>query len=638
MARSEARSSPGPVHTLTVDVEEYFQVQAFVDRVPPETWDTLPSRVVQSTRRVLDLFDRYGARGTFFFVGWVAARYPSLVREVQARGHELACHSYWHRPVYALTPDEFRADLREAKEAIEQAAGTRIRGYRAPTWSITRRSLWALDILAEEGFEYDSSIFPIRHDLYGMPHAPRLEYTHELRSGRRLREFPPTTASLFGANLPGGGGGYLRILPFSYTRWVLRRMEEVDGAPAMVYFHPWELDPGQPRIAASLRSRLRHYTNLGRMEDRLARLLEGYRFQSIAERLGAPRSCSADPDAPRQESVAPPVVSFVVPVRDDAARLRLCLQSIAANRHEGGATVEVVVADNGSEDESVRVARDSGARVLELPGLRVSTLRNRAAQFARGKILIFCDADNLVSADWVRVGMELLSDSAVAGVGAPYDPPSPPTWVQRCYDAMRDHRPGTRLVRWLGSGNMAVRSSVFLEVGGFDEALETCEDVDLCRRLRSSGYRLLSDDRLRNVHLGDPATLRELFRSELWRGRDNLRVSLRGGLTTADVPGIAVPLIDLALLGLSAIGVASAAGGGLLLVGSAVGAFAALAALRAGRIVMHDRGSGLLRAPQALAFACTYDLARALALVARWRHHRRHEERPRPTVAQEGGP
>jgi hypothetical protein len=418
----------------------------------------------------------------------------------------------------------------------------------------------------------------------------------------------------------------------------MRRMENVDGAPVMVYFHPWELDPEQPRIAAPLRSRLRHYTNLGRMEDRLARLLEGYRFQPIAERLAAPQSCSADPDRISPESVGPPVVSFVVPVRDDAARLRLCLQAIGANRQEGGPTFEVVVADNGSEDESVRVARDWGARVLELPGLRVSTLRNRASQVARGKILVFCDADNLVSSDWVRVGVELLSDSAVAGVGAPYDPPSRPTWVQRCYDAMRDHRPGTRLVRWLGSGNMAVRSSVFLEAGGFDEALETCEDVDLCRRLRDRGYRLLSDDRLRNVHLGDPATLRDLFRSELWRGRDNLRVSLRGGLTTADLPGIAVPLVDLALVGLFAIGLASPAAGGLLVAGSAVGAFAALAALRAGRILMHDRRSGLLGAPQALAFAHTYDLARALALVARWRHHRRHEERPRPTVAQEGGP
>jgi polysaccharide deacetylase family protein (PEP-CTERM system associated) len=273
------------VHTLTVDVEEYFQVEAFAGHVPPETWDSLPSRVVESTRRVLGLFERYQAKGTFFFVGWVAQRYPHLVREVAAAGHEVACHSHMHRPIYKLTPDEFRRDARRAKDVIEQAAGAPIHGYRAPTWSITRDSLWALDVLAEEGFSYDSSIFPVHHDLYGIPGAQRFPHTHDLAAGRKLHEFPPTTLRLMGMNLPGAGGGYLRMLPFAYTRFVFRQLEERERQPAMVYVHPWEFDPEQPRIAAPFRSRLRHYTNLEQMQSRVARLLERHRFEPIRDRL-----------------------------------------------------------------------------------------------------------------------------------------------------------------------------------------------------------------------------------------------------------------------------------------------------------------------------------------------------------------
>lgn len=290
VAEGPLPGATGFVHLMTVDVEEYFQVEALADRIPPETWDTYPSRVVESTRRILDLFDRFEARGTFFFVGWVAKRFPALVREVRHRGHELACHGYWHRPVDRMSEQEFRTDLRAAREAIEQAAGVRVVGFRAPTWSINRGNLWALETLAEEGFLYDSSIFPIRHDLYGMPEAPRFPYTHALASGRRLLEFPPTTVRLLGINLPGAGGGYLRILPFAYTRWVLRHMEKTEGQPAMVYLHPWELDPGQPRVAVPLRSRLRHYTNLSRMEGRVTRLLACHRFQPICERQAADRA------------------------------------------------------------------------------------------------------------------------------------------------------------------------------------------------------------------------------------------------------------------------------------------------------------------------------------------------------------
>jgi polysaccharide deacetylase family protein (PEP-CTERM system associated) len=281
------RSAAGIVHMLTVDVEEYFQVEALAGRIRPDEWDAYPSRVVESTRRVLDLFGRWQARGTFFFVGWVARRFPGLVREVRDQGHELACHGYWHRPVHRMTESEFRTDLRDARDAIEQAGGVPVVGFRAPTWSINRASGWALEILADEGFHYDSSIFPVRHDLYGTPDAPRFPYVHALPSGRRLHEFPPTTVRVLGVNLPGAGGGYLRILPLAYTRWVLRRLENAEKQPAMVYVHPWELDPGQPRVAVPLRSRLRHYTNLARTEGRLERLLERHRFQPISARLSA---------------------------------------------------------------------------------------------------------------------------------------------------------------------------------------------------------------------------------------------------------------------------------------------------------------------------------------------------------------
>jgi polysaccharide deacetylase family protein (PEP-CTERM system associated) len=186
-----------------------------------------------------------------------------------------------------MTESEFRTDLRDARDAIEQAGGVPVVGFRAPTWSINRASGWALEILADEGFHYDSSIFPVRHDLYGTPDAPRFPYVHALPSGRRLHEFPPTTVRVLGVNLPGAGGGYLRILPLAYTRWVLRRLENAEKQPAMVYVHPWELDPGQPRVAVPLRSRLRHYTNLARTEGRLERLLERHRFQPISARLSA---------------------------------------------------------------------------------------------------------------------------------------------------------------------------------------------------------------------------------------------------------------------------------------------------------------------------------------------------------------
>lgn len=303
-------------HVLSVDVEDYFQVEAFAGSVDRESWDRWPSRVVANTQRVLDLFDQHDAKATFFFVGWVAARFPHLVREVQSRGHELACHSYWHRTVYSLSPDEFRRDTRQAKQAIEDAAGAAVNGYRAPSWSITKASLWALDILAEEGFTYDSSIYPIHHDLYGVPGAKRFPYTHTCGNGLKLREYPPATLRLLGTNFPVAGGGYLRIFPSACTELAFRTFEKSYRERVVVYLHPWELDPEQPRIGGPLKSRLRHYTNLRRMQAKLGGVLGRHSFARFSDVLAAealeigalPREtgAAAEERIPEQAQVAAP--------------------------------------------------------------------------------------------------------------------------------------------------------------------------------------------------------------------------------------------------------------------------------------------------------------------------------------------
>jgi polysaccharide deacetylase family protein (PEP-CTERM system associated) len=256
-----------------VDVEDYCHVEAFSDRIRPEMWPLFPSRVVENTRRVLDLLNRAGARATFFVLGWVAERCPTLVREILAAGHEIGCHSYLHRCIWTLTQEEFRADTRRARAAIEDAAGTQIFGYRAPSFSVVKKSLWALDILVEEGFVYDSSIFPIHHDVYGMPDAPRFPFRWVHPDGECLYEFPPSTVRLLGLNLPAAGGAYLRILPWWYTRWAIRRTRH-EGQPLVLYFHPWEIDAGQPRLTGKPLSVLRHYSNLASMERKLEEVLK----------------------------------------------------------------------------------------------------------------------------------------------------------------------------------------------------------------------------------------------------------------------------------------------------------------------------------------------------------------------------
>jgi polysaccharide deacetylase family protein (PEP-CTERM system associated) len=257
---------------LTVDVEDYFHVEAFCDIVDRESWPTYTCRVETNTRRLLELFNRHNVKATFFVLGWVAERWPGIIREIAAEGHELACHSYWHRLIYKLRPDEFREDTIRAKRIIEEVAGAPVTGYRAPSYSVIRSSLWALEILAELGFTYDSSIFPIHHDVYGIPDAPRRPFRVSTQSGPII-EYPITTFRLGGKNMPVGGGGYLRLLPFWYTRYGVRRAEQ-DSVPLVVYVHPWEVDPGQPRLAGRWKARFRHYTNLDSMYGRLESLLK----------------------------------------------------------------------------------------------------------------------------------------------------------------------------------------------------------------------------------------------------------------------------------------------------------------------------------------------------------------------------
>ncbi len=283
------------VNSISVDVEDYFHAEALSGHVRRDAWDHMPSRVENNTRRVLALMARHGARGTFFVLGWVAKKFPLLVREIRDAGHEIACHSLWHRLIYKLSPEEFRADTREARQRIEDAAGVAVCGYRAPTFSITRQSLWALDILAEEGFTFDSSIYPIRHDFYGIPDYARFACQQPTRGGQ-LAEFPMATFRLLGTNWPFGGGGYLRIFPLRYTQWGFSKVNGEERQPVNVYFHPWELDQDQPRLPLGAKSRFRHYTNLGSMEARLDILLARYRFAPMGELL-AERSLLRQPAA-----------------------------------------------------------------------------------------------------------------------------------------------------------------------------------------------------------------------------------------------------------------------------------------------------------------------------------------------------
>jgi len=268
-------------NAVTCDVEDYFQVESLRSVVSRESWQTMPSRLERNTERVLDLFDQAGVRGTFFVLGWCAERRPGLVRRIAEAGHEIASHGFAHRMITEQSPEEFRADVRRAKALLEDLGGQAVVGYRAPTFSITERTLWAVDILAEEGYGYDSSIFPIRHDRYGIPSAPRHIHVRHGRNGATLVEFPPTTLRILGWNFPVAGGGYLRLLPVRLVHRALLAVNR-EGLPAIVYFHPWELDPEQPRLAVKGLSRFRHYVNLHRTAAKLRFLLARLSFTTAS--------------------------------------------------------------------------------------------------------------------------------------------------------------------------------------------------------------------------------------------------------------------------------------------------------------------------------------------------------------------
>jgi polysaccharide deacetylase family protein (PEP-CTERM system associated) len=272
------------INALTVDVEDYFHVSAFSAHIDRNHWDGYASRVEANTRALLGMFEAAGVRATFFVLGWVAERYPALVREIASGGHEVACHGYSHELVYRQSPAVFRDETRRARDILEDILHRPVRGYRAASYSIVAESTWALDILVELGFHYDSSIFPVRHDRYGMPGAQRAPHVLKTPAGHSLVEFPLSTLQMLRYRLPVSGGGYFRLFPYWFTRYALGRINAADGLPFIFYLHPWEIDPGQPRVRASLLSRFRHYQNLGRCQRRLETLLRDFRFDT-AERV-----------------------------------------------------------------------------------------------------------------------------------------------------------------------------------------------------------------------------------------------------------------------------------------------------------------------------------------------------------------
>lgn len=275
------------VNAMSVDVEDYFQVQAFADRVGRDDWGDFDSRVERNTDRVLEVFGDTGVRATFFTLGWVAERHPALIRRIVDAGHELASHGFEHIRVFEQTPEEFRIDVRRTKALLEETGGVAVRGYRAATFSIGEKNTWAFDVLAEEGYAYSSSVYPIRHDLYGMPSAPRFRFRPN--GANDLVEYPITTVRLFGRSLPCGGGGYFRLFPYGLSRWAMSRVNRTDGQPCIFYFHPWEVDPEQPRFEGlPFKSRFRHYVNLDVMEHRLRRLAGDFAWDRVDRVFLAP--------------------------------------------------------------------------------------------------------------------------------------------------------------------------------------------------------------------------------------------------------------------------------------------------------------------------------------------------------------
>jgi polysaccharide deacetylase family protein (PEP-CTERM system associated) len=280
MPTAEARQ----LNALTVDVEDYYQVEAFASVVHRDDWSKWESRVERNTQLLLEMFARYEVHGTFFTLGYVAEQHPQLVRDIAQAGHEVACHSYYHRLVYSQTPDEFRQDLRSAKHRLEDLIGMAVIGYRAPSYSITAQSLWALDILIEEGFSYDSSIFPVHHDRYGMPEAERFPHVLTRPTGT-IVEFPPSTVRVGGMNFPISGGGYFRLYPYRLFRLGWQKINRMEAEAAIFFLHPWEVDPDQPIVPGTRLNIWRHRVNLSRTQPKLEQLLRDFSFAPVRQIL-----------------------------------------------------------------------------------------------------------------------------------------------------------------------------------------------------------------------------------------------------------------------------------------------------------------------------------------------------------------
>jgi polysaccharide deacetylase family protein (PEP-CTERM system associated) len=273
------------LNAMTVDVEDYYQVSAFAKQVTKADWEGFESRVEGNTHRILDIFDENGFKATFFVLGWIAERHPELIREISNRGHEVASHGYSHDLIYRQTPEIFRDETSRSKQVLEDIVGLPVKGYRAASYSITRQSLWALDILCDLGFVYDSSIFPIMHDRYGIPGAKTVPHQYETENNQRIIEYPLSTVGLGRKRFPISGGGYFRLFPYWLTKAGLGRVNGKDRVPFIFYMHPWEIDEGQPRIKSSRLSEFRHYNNIDKFETRLRRLIRDFRFTTVSDVL-----------------------------------------------------------------------------------------------------------------------------------------------------------------------------------------------------------------------------------------------------------------------------------------------------------------------------------------------------------------
>lgn len=272
-------------NAITVDVEDYYQVSAFAKQIKKDVWESFESRVERNTHRLLDIFEKKKIKGTFFVLGWVAERNQKLVKEIADQGHEVACHGYSHDLIYNQTPEQFLEETSRAKEIIEDIIGVKVKGYRAASYSIISKSLWALDILSELGFEYDSSIFPIMHDRYGIPGAQTIPHILETEKGNRIIEYPLSTVGFSKRRFPVSGGGYFRLFPYWLSKAGLKRVNVHDQVPFIFYMHPWEIDEGQPKIKSSRLSEFRHYNNIHKFETRLLKLVSDFEFSTVSEVL-----------------------------------------------------------------------------------------------------------------------------------------------------------------------------------------------------------------------------------------------------------------------------------------------------------------------------------------------------------------